>query len=141
MYKISENGIHHLANSEGKRNSAYLDSRKLPTIGIGHLIKPGEKFPAVMTDAEVYALFRYDLIRFESAINSAVKVPLTQNQYDALVSFAFNIGVSGFLGSSTLGLLNRGNNYSAAAAAMMNWRTPPEIRHRRQSEIDLFLKK
>ncbi len=140
IYKISEAGIHELANREGKRNSKYKDSRGLWTIAIGHLIKPGEVFPAVMTDSEIYALFRKDLAGFESAINYHVKVKLTQNQYDALVSFAFNIGIGGFIGSSTLGLLNRGD-YKAAGQALMNWHTPKEIIGRRQSEINQFFKK
>ncbi len=138
-YKISDNGIRHLANSEGKRNSKYKDSVGLWTIGIGHLIKPGEKFPAVMTDKEVYDLFRKDLVGFESAINSLVKVPLTQNQYDALVSFAFNIGVGGFASSKTLKLLNAGD-YAGAAKAFMGWVIPPEITGRRLKEKELFLK-
>jgi GH24 family phage-related lysozyme (muramidase) len=135
---ISPLGIRALANREGKRNSKYRDSVGLWTIGIGHLIQPGESFPEVMTDQEVYDLFRKDLKRYEDPINKNVTVPLTQNMYDALVSFVFNIGVNGFIGSTALRKLNQ-KDYKGAADAMLMWNKPPEIMGRRESEVKQFL--
>jgi GH24 family phage-related lysozyme (muramidase) len=136
-WTISSDGMRQLANREGKRNSKYKDSVGLWTIGIGHLIKPGEVFPDVMTDEQVYDLFRKDLQVYEAAVNRFVLVTLKQNQYDALVSFVFNIGINGFAKSTVLKRLNK-QDYSGAAEAMLLWNKPPEIMGRRQSEVKQF---
>ena len=142
--KISDNGIKFIANWEGKRNSTYLDAVGLPTIGIGHLIKKGESFPKPLTDKEVYDLFRKDIIGFENTINSSVKVKLTQNQFDALVSFAFNVGVGAFLQSTLLKLLNK-SDYKGASEQFLRWnkgggRVILGLTNRRTAEKNLFNK-
>ena len=137
--QISDNGlVHHLESDEGVRYSVYRDSQGNLTEGVGHLVKQGEHFPAVMTSQQVNDLLRKDLVGFEAAINSHVKVKLTQNQYDSLVCFAFNIGIGGFLGSTTLRKLNLGD-YAGAAQAMLLWNLPPEIKGRRIKDMNLFL--
>jgi peptidoglycan hydrolase-like protein with peptidoglycan-binding domain len=83
-------------------------------------------------------LLKQDLIIAESAINENVKVPLSQNQFDALVSFIVNIGVNGFRKSRVLQLLNA-KDYAGAAQAFMNWLRPLEIKDRRLSEQKQFL--
>lgn len=147
--KISENGIKFIANWEGKRNSAYKDAVGLWTIGIGHLIKKGEAFPKVMTDQQVYDLFRKDVAGFENAVNNAVKVQITQNQFDALVSLAFNIGIGAFAGSSVVRNLNA-KNYTEAANSFLKWNKGTVngklveilgLTNRRKAERDLFNKK
>ena len=88
--------------------------------------------------AQVDAQLAKDLGRFEDAVNSAVKRPLTQNQFDACVSLAFNIGVQGFIGSSVVRQINLGNMQAAADDFLM-WEKPPELRGRRESEREQFL--
>lgn len=88
------------------------------TIGWGHThtTKPG----MVITEEQAQKLFERDVKWAEEAVNKRVKVGLTQNQFDALVSFVFNIGEAGFAGSTALKRLNAGN-YEGAAEAMTWW--------------------
>jgi lysozyme len=90
------------------------------------------------------SLLLEDLKRFESAIRQLVKVPLNQNQFDALVSFTFNVGEGAFKGSTLLKLLNAGN-YNAAAAQFGKWvyagkKVLPGLVARREAEYQLFIK-
>ena len=87
--KISENGKKLLIENEGFRNKAYPDSKGLPTIGIGHLIKPNEQHlkTTVLTDAEVYELFAQDIAHAENWINTNCKWQPSQNQFDVMCSF------------------------------------------------------
>ncbi len=88
--KVSGQGLDLLTQREGKRNNAYLDSVGVWTIGVGHT---GPEVNAYLnwTDAEVEAALAKDIEWCEEAIDEAVTVPLAQNQYDALASFAFNV--------------------------------------------------
>jgi lysozyme len=94
--RTSEQGRKLITQFEGEILKVYLDPVGLPTVGVGHLVKPNEKdvYPLgkKITKAESQDLLSKDLARFEGSINSLVKVPLTQNQFDALVSLVFNIG-------------------------------------------------
>ena len=139
--KISPAGLAALAAREGVRLHAYLDTRGIPTIGVGHTSAAGP--PEVhMGDTisadECNAILARDIAPLETKITAAVRVPITQDQFDALVSFAFNIGIGGFLKSTALRRLNTGDRHGAALAMGM-WNKPPEIIGRRQSEIAQFL--
>lgn len=143
--KISDKGINFISNFEGKRYKMYKDAAGLPTIGIGHLIKPNEKelLTKTLTENEVNELFRNDLKGFENAVNNSVKVSLNQNQYDALVSFSFNVGIGSFQGSTLLKLLNAGK-YSEAAEQFQRWNKAGGkpiygLTRRRNEEKQLFL--
>lgn len=118
--KLSDKGRDLIIKFEGKRNEVYLDSAGLKTIGIGHLIKDSENFSQKLTDDEVYALFNKDISIFEGAVNNLVKVKLNQNQFDALVSFSFNVGVNAFAQSTLLIMLNAGN-YLGASNQFPRW--------------------
>lgn len=142
--KISDDGIKMIANFEGKRNSKYLDAIGLPTIGIGHLIKLGEIFDSVLTDQEVFDLFRKDITEYEKAVSRLVKVKINQNQFDALVSFSFNCGIGALESSTLLRVLNEGN-YILASDNFLKWdkgdgRTIEGLTIRRRKERELFLK-
>ena len=126
----------------------YLDPVGRPTVGVGHLVKPneGELYPVGkrITKAESQDLLSKDLARFEMAVSSLVKVPLTQNQFDALVSLAFNIGTTAFQNSSVLRRLNE-KKYEAAADAFLMWvkskgRVLRGLQNRRKAERALFLR-
>jgi lysozyme len=137
---ITESTFELISGFEGKRHKAYRDSRGLWTIGVGHLIKPTEQYllNTVLTDAQVEELFKSDLRWCDEAITSAVRVPLNQNQMDALYSLCFNIGADHFKQSEVVQRLNQ-NNYQGAADAFMNWVTPAVLKPRREKERALFL--
>lgn len=88
--KISNKGLNLIKEFEGCRLSAYKCPAGIWTIGYGHTsgVKPNDKINSL--DAE--RLLRQDIVRFEQAVNTIVKVPLNQNQFDALVSFTYNLG-------------------------------------------------
>lgn len=139
---ISQRGIELLIQKEGFRNKAYQDTKGIWTIGVGHtsMAGPPEVKPGmVLSDKEVREVFARDLQMFERAVNESVHVPILQNEFDAFVSIAFNIGISGFKRSTFLKRFNNGNSKRAVADAILWWNKPPEIRGRRQKEADLFL--
>lgn len=127
--QLSPAGFNFLKNFEAYRQFPYDDKTKkrlflgqkakgYPTVGYGHVIRPGESFWNGLSVAEAEALLRRDLSRFEQAVRMYVTVELTQNQYDALVIFAFNVGIAAnktsFVTSSLLKLVNAGQFDKAA---------------------------
>lgn len=145
--QLSDAGIAFIKSHEGAIYRIYLDPIGLPTGGIGHLLTAQEKkeFPVgtVLSKTQVDEWFRFDIKRFERSVNDLVKVPLTQNQFDALVSFAFNVGTGNFGKSSLLRYLNKGE-YSAAANEFRKWnkaggKVLPGLTRRRKEEMELFL--
>ncbi|HBY7766486.1 TPA: lysozyme [Klebsiella aerogenes] len=143
--QISSNGITKLKREEGERLKAYPDSRGIPTIGVGHAGNVDGKpvtLGMTITADKSSELLKADLRWVEDAISSLVRVPLTQNQYDALCSLIFNIGKSAFAGSTVLRQLNL-KNYQAAADAFLMWKKAGKdteiLLPRRQRERALFL--
>lgn len=147
----SENGIKFLEQEEGVMYNAYPDpaTGAAPwTIGVGHTgpeVHPG----LTWTGAEVDAALRHDLVLNEASINHCVKVPLTQNQFDALNSFVHNEGVNALPHggpnggpSHVLMALNAGD-YQGAADHLLDWHIANGIPHfldgRRKRERTLFL--
>ena len=137
---IAKSTLSYITEEEGKRNRAYKDSKGLWTIGVGHLIRPGEEhlLTATLTDQEVEELLRSDLKWCSEAVESAVRVPLAQAQFDALYSLCFNIGGTAFKKSTVVRKLNA-NDYHGAADAILMWNKPPELVKRRKRERELFL--
>ena len=125
---------------EGFKNTAYHDAKGYLTIGIGHLIKPSERYlkTATLTDKEVFSLFEEDLEVCKTTIAESVTAQLTEFQYDALYSFCFNIGADRFRSSLVVKKLNR-NDYVGAANAMLLWNKPAVLEQRRKVERELFL--
>jgi len=97
----------------------YICPGGYPTIGFGHKIQKNEKFDTI-TEKEGELLLQNDLSIAEKAIDKLVKVPLSQFQYDALVSFVFNIGQGNFKDSTMLKLLNKGE-YKKASSEFKRW--------------------
>jgi lysozyme len=137
---ITESTLKYIVEEEGFRNKAYKDSKGLLTTGVGHLIKKDEPhlIDAVLTDDEVKELLKSDLKWCSEAVEKAVKVPLTQPQFDALYSLCFNIGETNFRKSTVLRKLNEGD-YQGAADAILMWNKPEVLVKRRKRERDLFL--
>jgi lysozyme len=138
---ISEAGLAALAGREGIRTRAYRDIRGIWSVGVGHTAAAGQPSPypgLEITQQQALDLFRQDLKQYVAEVNAAVKVKCTQNQFDALVSLCFNIGVNGFAGSSVVRDLNAGEP-RAAADAFLLWERPSELRGRRIAERAQFL--
>jgi lysozyme len=140
LMAIAESTLSYITKEEGFKNKAYKDSKGLLTIGVGHLIKPDEPhlITAVLTDDEVKDLLKSDLKWCSEAVEKAVKVPLTQPQFDALYSLCFNIGETNFRKSTVVRKLNE-NDYKGAADAILMWNKPEVLTNRRKRERDLFL--
>lgn len=118
---ISDNGIRLIKEHEGFRSHAYPDpgSGGDPwTVGYGstHDVHPG----TVVTEREAEAMLIADIHVYEAAVNHGVRVPISQGQFDALVSLCYNIGVRHFLGSTVLKRLNA-SDFQGAADAFLMW--------------------
>ncbi len=144
LFSISDEGFTFLQTLEKLVNHLYNDSQDHCTIGVGHLVHRGKcngtesaKFKAGLTDDEALALFRDDLAVYEAAVANGVTSRLNQHYFDALVSFAFNIGIGAFQGSGVLRQMNA-ENYSLVPGEMMKWLIPPELKSRRTAEARLF---
>lgn len=143
--QMSPAGLAFLGQAEGFRPTQYLDQAGLPTIGYGHLIKPGESF-GTLTQADALALLSQDVKTAEDAVNAAVTVELSQSMFDALVSFVFNVGVGAFRTSTLLKKLNAGDFLGARDQfALWNKVTIDGVKQisaglssRRQAEADMF---
>lgn len=141
--KISERGVLEVAEHEGIVPGPYRDSVGVWTWGVGHTAAAGGPNPAQMprgmpadVDAAVLdalALFDEDLDKYEARVNKAVKVPLKQHQFDALVSFDFNTG--GIFAAKLTQALNRGD---MSGNGFMGWLKPKQIIKRRKAEQALF---
>ena len=144
MKTTGEAGIFLIKTREGFKSKKYLCPAGIPSIGYGHVILKGEIFDEI-TEAGAGALLQKDLIGIESQVNSLVNVPLTQNQFDALVSFTYNVGPGNFSRSTLLRKLNAGD-YEAAAGQFKRWVYGggvilPGLVSRREEEKELFLTK
>ena len=140
---LSDDGAALIAAREGCELKAYLDSRGILTIGIGHTSEagpPAVKEGMVITTDEAQAIFRKDNARFRSECLGLVKVSLHAHEFDALCSFIFNLGTTQFRGSTALARLNA-KDYAGCAEAMRWWNKPPEIIPRREAEVQQFLGK
>ena len=142
--KLSENGTKLIKKYEGCRLKAYKCPRGVWTIGYGHTnnVRPDD----VITQDEAEELFKQDVKEFENAVNRLVNVELNQNQFDALVSFTFNLGYGekGLGGSTLLRLLNN-SDYIGASKQFSRWvysgnRVLEGLIKRRNEEKELFLK-
>jgi hypothetical protein len=146
--KISQNGIDLIKRFEGCRFTPYRDSIGLWTVGYGHLIENGKSLPSgfnrVFTQKEIDDYLVNDLLHVESGISVLVRVPITQNQFDSLCSFCYNLGV-GTLQKSTLLKDINASLWDATANDLLKFHfaggvSQPGLVKRRQAEHDLFIK-
>ncbi len=138
---VSPAGRAALMAREGCRLTAYRDSTGVPTIGVGHTGRaapPPVAMGMTITRAEAEAILSADLAPIAAAVAAVVPAGLTQNQFDACVSLAFNIGARGFEGSTVVRRLAAGDSAGAADAFLM-WSHPPELAGRRRAERAQFL--
>lgn len=138
--KISINGIDLIKRFEGCRLTAYKCPSGVYTIGYGHTngVKKGQR----ITQAQAEAYLREDVAKFENGVNKYVSAPLTQNQFDALVSFTYNCGLGAFKNSTLLKKLNA-KDYEGAGKELLRWNKANGVvldglKRRRNAEKALF---
>lgn len=139
--KISSAGLSIIKEFEGFRANAYRDPVGVWTIGYGTIkgVRPGD----VVTRAEAERRLRQGLVEYERAVERATGGNATQPQFDALTSFAYNVGVKGMAGSTVIRRHNVGD-HQAAARAFALWnkaggKTWPGLTRRRAAEAALYL--
>ncbi|MBQ7505299.1 MAG: glycoside hydrolase family protein [Ruminococcus sp.] len=143
--KLSTDGLNLIKSYEGLSLKACkaLPTEQYYTIGYGHYgpdVKPGQ----TITQAAALRLLNEDCKKFVNAVNKALKVSVTQNQFDAMVSLAYNIGVNGFAESDLVKYLNAGKFFKACAEFPL-WRRDekknivPGLQNRRTKELKRFI--
>lgn len=145
--KLSARGLAFLMQVEGCRSTPYKDSGGLWTIGYGHLIGDGKTLPESakyrLTRAQMGLLLKYDVAPRERAVARLCPVTLTQNEFDALVSFTYNLGAGTLQRSTLRQKLNRGDKVGAARALlkynMVKGKIIPGLVNRRRAEYKLFM--
>lgn len=142
MFTTSPEGLAFLKAREGCRLESYKDTVGVWTIGYGHTgeldgteLGPGLKISQQYADQLLSKRLKDE---FEPCVNNSIKTPLTQHQFDALVSFCYNIGTGAFSKSTMVKKINL-RDYAGAANEFDKWHKPVEITGRRDKEKDLFL--
>lgn len=145
--QIGEKGLELIKHYEGLKLEAYLCPANKWTIGYGStyyedrsLVKRGDKIPKERAEQLLAGVVK----GFVAGVLASVKAPVTQDQFDALVSLAYNIGLSNFKSSTLLKLLNSGAPRADIAAQFHRWnrgggKVQPGLITRRQSEYELFM--
>jgi len=131
--KMSDTGLAMLTALEGERSTMYRDQVGLPTVGVGHRLTlselhSGELLLGAITvpwrdglsPLAIEALLAHDTAAVASALSRAVTVPLTEPQFDALVSWAFNVGIDAAVHSTLVKRLNQGQ-YDAGPDQLRQW--------------------
>jgi lysozyme len=146
--KVSDKLIKLLRHHEGVRNKPYKCPAGLFTVGIGHLIGDGKTLPPewnkTFTNEEIDAILKRDLNRFELGVHKMLpNVRLRQHEFDALVSFCFNLGLGCFQRSTIRQALLRGDKEAAMESLVKYCRAGGKIlkglQNRRLDERKLFL--
>jgi lysozyme len=153
--KVSDQGKRKIREWEGSRARVYRDAGGKLTIGVGHLLTKSElasgkiwiqgqavPYAAGLSDEQILDLLGQDLAGAEQGIKDGVDVELSQNQFDALVSFCFNVGRMAFKNSTLLRLLNQ-EKYDEVPAQLRRWvrcngKVIQGLVSRREQEIELW---
>ncbi|MEZ5690505.1 MAG: lysozyme [Rickettsiales bacterium] len=145
MRRITQDGLNLIKRFEGFEPEIYLDAAGLPTIGYGHLLRPGEEemFKNGISEEAGVALLIKDVLVAERAVLRLIRVPLSNGQFDALVSFTFNLG-SGALQRSTLRRKVNREEHEDVPAEFMRWvwaggRKLKGLIRRREAEARIYL--
>jgi GH24 family phage-related lysozyme (muramidase) len=122
MRHITQAGVDLIKRFEGFWPTVYICPAGYPTIGYGHLIKPHERerFARGITGEQAETLLRQDVQTAERAVLRLITVPLTDGQFDALVSFTFNLGAGALQRSTLRRKVNRGD-HAAVPAEFRKW--------------------
>lgn len=143
ILSVSLAGIAAIQRFEGVKYTAYQDIAGIPTICTGHTgkeVRIGQR----ATSEQCEKFLKNDLKKSESSIRACVKVPITQEQFDALVSFTFNVGGSAMCRSNLVRKLNAGDCMAAAHEfpkwSLVNGKQVNGLLVRRQQEMKIFIK-
>lgn len=144
MRHITQEGLNLIKRFEGFEPEIYLDAAGLPTIGYGHLIRKGEHkmFENGISEAAGEALLIKDVLLAEQAVCRLINVPLTDGQFDALVSFIFNLGSAALQRSTLRRKVNR-EEHDEVPEQLMRWvwaggRKLRGLVRRRDAEAELY---
>lgn len=142
---ISEKGLKKLHEREGLRLKPYLDTRGVPTIAMGNTNYLDGRAVTMkdkaLTIEQAQQLGEITAKKFALGVNSLVSKEVNQNQFDALVSLAYNIGLGGFKNSTLLKRVNANPNDPIIKDAFMMWSKNKELIGRRESEIKQYFSK
>ena len=145
--KTSDKGLSLIQQFEGFSAKPYKCPAGVPTIGYGATYYPDGRRVTMqdkpVSEADATDMLRSMLASYEAGVSRYVQVPLTQGQFDALVSFAYNLGLSALKSSTLLRLLNL-RDYAGAAAQFLRWnraggKVLPGLTRRREAERKLFV--
>ena len=142
MRHITQNGLDLIKRFEGFSRTVYFCPAGYPTIGYGHVVKDDENFSAGIDEAQAEELLRQDAQIAERAVLRLINVPLTDGQFDALVSFTYNLG-GGALQRSTLRRKINREEHAEVPEQFMRWvwaggRKLKGLVRRRAAESDLY---
>jgi lysozyme len=140
--KTSARGVDFIKAFEGFRSKPYLCQASVWTIGYGHTVGVTQDSP-IISEADAAALLQSDLKHYEASVLKLIRVPLWQCEFDALVSFAFNLGGGALQRSTLRQKLNRWDRHGAAVEFLKWTRANGAISRgllrRRQAEMEMFL--
>ena len=143
--ELDKAGLDFLISEEGLRTKVYRDSAGIPTIGIGFThYTDGRRVTMKDPDiniADALTMFYAIVTPYERAVWSMTRDDITQNQFNALVSIVYNIGIAGFKGSTLLKRVNENPNDPAIKAAFEMWQKPKVLLKRRKREWALYFTK
>lgn len=140
--KLNETGHRSLESREGLRLKPYLDTQGVPTIAMGNTFYlNGKKVtmldkPLTLNEAKTLSRTVADI--FANKVDYLVTSNINQNQFNALVSLAYNIGIHGFIKSTVLKLVNKNPNDPMIRQAFMLWTKNKELIGRRKSEVNQY---
>lgn len=142
--KLDKSGLEALHSREGLRLNPYLDTRGVPTIAIGNTYYlDGRKVTMkdkALSKEQAIELGNTTADNFSKQVLKLLKNKVSQNQFNALVSLAYNIGITGFKNSTVLRKVNANPNDKTIADAFMMWTKNPELIGRRKSEVNQYFK-
>jgi len=148
MRRVSKAAIDLVKSFEGLRLKPYLDAVGIPTIGYGTIMYPDGKKVSLsdpeISEAKSIEYLEYEINQKASAVEKMTSVALNDNEFDALVSFAYNVGVGALQKSTLLKFLNASQDRVAVADQFLRWNKAggkelPGLTRRRQAERSLFL--
>ena len=123
--KLDDNGYELITDFEGLKLKPYLCSARIPTIGYGNTYYSDGKRVTLLdgeiTQLEAFDMFKEIADRFALAVNRRLKKPVTQNQFNSLVSFAYNVGTGNFMSSTLLKKVNINPNDPSIKTEFLKW--------------------
>lgn len=142
MRHITPAGLQLIMRHEGFSPTPYICPARVKTIGYGHVIEAGENFPAAISEKEAQMILQRDVGAAEHAVLRLIAVPLTNGQFDALVSFTFNLGSGALQRSILRRKVNRGE-HEEVPQELMKWvwaagRKLPGLIRRRAEESFIY---